>query len=266
MLNIITRKYVFATKLCMIFVFIAKLNVCAEPIVGRLRWYGQGCFMITSPEGVKVLIDPFKNLDYPEPKVSPDIILVSHEHFDSNNVNVSSNTARIIRGLRQNTLNDVNVVLKDVKITNVLSYHDKSHGALRGLNSIFIIKTPELSYVHLGNLGHILNEKQIEKIGKADVLMIPVGGFYVLDYKDATRVMKKLAPRITIPMYYATPGNTMMNLDLVENFLKDKKVIKASRGTLYFDYMKLPSFGTVILMDWQNPKAPSGYNRDLSLD
>jgi len=248
------KKFVFSALFFLL--FNAFLLTSASAYVGKIRWYGQGCFLVTSKKGLKVLIDPFHDIGYPEPQVSPDVILISHEHYDSNNAKVANNTARIIHGLREHgrRFNPVDINVDGVRIRNLLSYHDKSRGSLRGLNSIFIIEDSGFTYVHLGNLGHILSKKQVKAIGKHDVLMVPVGGFYVLDGHDATKVVRSLSPRITIPMYYGTSVNTRMNLGMLDNFLAGKsKVERAQRGTLMFDYSNLPAFGSILVMEWKPP-------------
>lgn len=58
---------------------------------------------------------------------------------------------------------------------------------------------------HLGDLGHTLTDKQLEEIGKVDVLFIPVGGYYTINNEEAVKVVKQLNPKLTIPMHFKTP-------------------------------------------------------------
>ena len=58
--------------------------------------------------------------------------------------------------------------------------------------------------VHLGDLGHLLDQDVIAQIGKTDVLMLPVGGFFTIDAEAATRVMNDIRPSIAIPMHFKT--------------------------------------------------------------
>ena len=71
----------------------------------------------------------------------------------------------------------------------------------------------------MGDLGHVLTEKQVNEIGPVDVLLIPVGGYYTIDAKQAVEVMKQLNPKITIPMHYKTEYIDFP-IDTVDNFLK----------------------------------------------
>ena len=45
---------------------------------------------------------------------------------------------------------------------------------------------------------------QAKQIGKVDVLLLPVGGFYTIDHLQATDVVNKLKPAIVIPMHFKT--------------------------------------------------------------
>lgn len=55
--------------------------------------------------------------------------------------------------------------------------------------------------------GHIypeLNEAQLERLGTVDVLMVPVGGSgYTLDPAGALQVIRKMTPKLVIPVHYA---------------------------------------------------------------
>lgn len=53
-------------------------------------------------------------------------------------------------------------------------------------------------------MGHLLNEEQKKKLGKIDVLLIPVGGTFTLDNEQAAQTVRELSPRIAIPMHYKT--------------------------------------------------------------
>lgn len=64
--------------------------------------------------------------------------------------------------------------------------------------------------IRVGILGHIypeLSEKQLERLGTVDVLIIPVGGNgYTLDPIGAIKLIKKIDPKLVIPTHYAAKG------------------------------------------------------------
>ena len=84
-------------------------------------------------------------------------------------------------------------------------YHDDKRGVARGLDTVFIFEVGGLRIAHLGDLGHTLDDDQLEAIGSVDVLLVPVGGVTTLDAYQATRVIDQLHPRLMIvPMHYKT--------------------------------------------------------------
>jgi L-ascorbate metabolism protein UlaG (beta-lactamase superfamily) len=79
-------------------------------------------------------------------------------------------------------------------------------GEKRGENIVFLFTMEDIRFCHLGDLGHILNEKQIQLLQSVDILFIPIGGTYTLDGKKAWDVIKKINPLIIIPMHYKIEG------------------------------------------------------------
>lgn len=75
---------------------------------------------------------------------------------------------------------------------------------------------------HLGDLGHVLSDKQVSTIGPVDVLLLPVGGTYTLGPGDAVKVIEQLSPSIVVPMHYRVTSSTESFKDLatVDEFLE----------------------------------------------
>ena len=179
----------------------------------RIKWFGHSCFKITNDREVKIITDPFDNtVGYRAPNVHADIVTISHDHFDHNFIEVVEGEFELI-----NKTGDFYV--KDINIRGILSHHDKSEGKKRGMNIIYTFDIGGIKVCHLGDLGNILNEKQIEKIGGVDVLLIPVGGNFTLDARDAVEVVQQLKPSIIIPMHFKTTA-IKFPLDSVEIFLE----------------------------------------------
>ena len=63
-----------------------------------------------------------------------------------------------------------------------------------------------LRVLHMGDLGHMLSPEQLAALGRVDVLLIPVGGFYTIDARQAAELAKKIAPAVTVPMHYRGDG------------------------------------------------------------
>ena len=178
-----------------------------------ISWFGQSCFRIEAKEG-SILTNPFaKEIGLKPPRIKDDVITVSHQHFDHNNVGDANPEAFIIQ-------NPGEYEKQGIAVRGIASFHDDKQGAERGPNTIYIYKAEDITICHLGDLGHLLADAQVEAIGDIDVLMIPVGGTYTLDAKTAAAVIGQIEPKIIIPMHYKVPGLEVM-LDGVEKFIKE---------------------------------------------
>lgn len=201
-----------------------------------ITWLGHSCFKIQdkiSPDGVTVVTDPFnKTIGLKVPNFDANIITVSHNHADHNNVKALRGNPFII-----NTAGEYDV--KGVMIEGIESYHDEKHGAERGDNIIYRIEMDNIIIVHLGDLGHVLDNKQLEKLVGTDILFIPVGGIYTLDAKKAVEVISQIEPRIIIPMHYKTK-NLKINIDGVDKFVKELGIKPTEEEKLKISKKDLP--------------------------
>lgn len=182
-----------------------------------ITWLGQSCFKLQSGEMVLV-IDPFsKDIGLTPPRFRADLALVSHTHYDHANAAALGGEPFLISGPGE-------YEVKGVYIHGVETFHDKVQGAERGLNTVYNIKMEDLAIVHLGDFGEgEMRDETLEEIGKADILMIPVGGKYTIDAGEAVKIIKQIEPRLVIPMHYKIPG-LKLDLDGVEKFLKEMEV------------------------------------------
>jgi L-ascorbate metabolism protein UlaG (beta-lactamase superfamily) len=231
-----TRKALLILAIAALAVPVALLLVArAAPPVARLTWYGQSCFLLESATGTRVVMDPIPaGLGYTPPAdLRGDVVTVSHEHGDHNNVALVLGKPRILRGLTADKKGWVKVdeKVKDVAIRSVGVYHDEDKGAKRGLNTVFLFEVGGVRIAHLGDLGHLLTDQQLSAIGSVDVAMIPVGGFFTIDARQATRVIDQLRPRlIIIPMHYKTDVLTIKELATVDAFLAGKPNVRRESG------------------------------------
>ena len=179
-----------------------------------IRHIGHAEFLIETEEGYRLVTDPYDaSCGYPVQAVSADAVLVSHQHHDHNAVENVAGDKRIIDTAGSYTLE------KDVKVTAFRGYHDEFQGAKRGETLLFLIETEGLRVVHLGDLGDDLSEEAARGLAKPDILMIPVGGFFTIDAKKASRIAEKLEARIILPMHYKTEYNAEWPISGPETFL-----------------------------------------------
>lgn len=212
-----------------------------------ISWHGQSCFQISSSQGknnkVSVVIDPFdKETGLKVPKLQADVVLVSHDHHDHNNVKAVSGDPFVIKDPGEYDL-------KGVFIQGIAGFHDDSQGSQRGRSTIYTIDTEEMRICHLGDLGQKeLTSDQLDTINEVDILMIPVGGTYTIDANEATKVIAQIEPRTVIPMHYRIP-KLKIKLDPADKFLKTMGIKKLEPlPKLTIKKKELPSEETEIIL------------------
>jgi L-ascorbate metabolism protein UlaG (beta-lactamase superfamily) len=221
------------------------LFVAAAPAADKkvvLRWHGQSFFEIISTQGTRIVLDPHAIEAYGRKEVQADLVLMSHFHVDHTRTDAIPNVkqARLIYALKREgnriDWNPVDEKFKDVRVQTLATYHDSMSGLKNGKNGVFILDVDGLRIVHLGDLGHTLSKPQLRKLGRVDVLLIPVGGVYSINGLEAQKVVEQIKPRrYIIPMHYGTEVYSDL-LDL-KYFLDDQRMgtVKRFRGTNELD-------------------------------
>lgn len=209
-------------------------------VLMEITYLGHSCFRIKGKKNI-IVTDPYEHpqLGFKMPRVSADIVTVSHHHQDHNNIAAVKGTTKrkqpfIVDGPGEYEIGGVSIF-------GIASFHDKSGGAKRGENTIYLITTDGLRLVHLGDLGHKLTEVELEEVNGVDILFIPVGGTYTIDDNEAIEVIGQIEPRIIIPMHYKTPdmkpafgieitvGDFLKAIGEEANKAKDKLVISKDK-------------------------------------
>jgi L-ascorbate metabolism protein UlaG (beta-lactamase superfamily) len=204
-----------------------------------ISYLGHSCFKIQDkigPDGVTVVTDPFdKSLGLKVPNFEADVVTVSHNHEDHSNYSALRGNPFVI---------DVpgEYEIKGAMIVGVESFHDDQQGAERGKNIAYRIEVDGISIGHLGDLGHVLSDEEMEQLGVIDILMIPVGGKFTIDAKKAVEVVNQIEPRIVIPMHYKLPDSNV-DIDGIDKFIKELGVEPRREEKLKLSKKELPQDG-----------------------
>ena len=178
-----------------------------------ISWLGQSAFKIQDKD-LTIAIDPYDKIGLKMPKFQADILLITHDHDDHNNVEAIKGDPFLINGAGE-------YEIKNVFVYGLRAFHDNEQGAQRGRITIYLIEYEGVKVAHLSDLGQEnLTERQLEKLEGVDVLLIPVGGEDTINGIGAVKIISQIQPRIVIPMHYKIPGVTM-KLDSVDKFLKE---------------------------------------------
>ncbi len=214
-----------------------------------VQWFGQSSFLITAKGGTRIVTDPYESgafngaLGYKPITISADVVTVSHEHADHNYTQAIGGNPTILRNPGKHTV-------KGIEFLGIASYHDKAFGTMRGKNTIFRFTVDGVTFCHLGDLGTTLSTAQLKDIGKVNVLLIPVGGTYTIDWKDAYAVIDQLKPNLVIPMHYKTEVVTLPLASVTEFLTEGGKKTYDQKPVEQFEITKdkLPKPTQIILM------------------
>jgi len=209
-----------------------------------IKWLGHSCFLITSERGLRVIMDPYSvggGINYSPIKETADIVVVSHDHFDHNAVSAVRGKPEVVKGSGIKTV-------RGIRFSGVATYHDTSQGKQRGANTVFCFSLDDIKLCHLGDLGHLLSQAQINEIGAVDILFIPTGGFYTIDAADASKVCDQLKPKVIIPMHFKT-ARCDFPISGVEDFIHGKRnVKKMDSSQIEFKLGELPAATEVVVL------------------
>lgn len=201
----------------------------------QLRWHGHTCFEFRSD--FVMVVDPHdgRSIGLPPPNVTADLVLVSHDHFDHNQVRVVKHlTTRVITEPGRHTY-------KGLTVRGIPAFHDDQEGSKRGDITIFQFDIDDICFTFASDLGHTLEGSMLRRFNPTQVLFIPVGGTFTLDGEGARSVVEALRPQVIIPMHYKY-GSLTFNLEPVDSFLElvDYPVEKVG-SAMVFEKEDLPT-------------------------
>ena len=159
-----------------------------------VTWLGHSCFKLRW-KGWSLIVDPYADGSVdglPPLRESADAVYCSHGHGDHNGVqavNVSGAPAP-----------------EGFSVETAVCPHDDAGGAKRGMNTIHIFSFGDLRVVHMGDVGCFPEEAILEKLRGCDLLLIPVGGYYTVDAREALAIVEAVSPRAVVPMHYRSDG------------------------------------------------------------
>ena len=170
----------------------------------KIIYHGHACFEVVTENG-SVVFDPYadgsvRGLRLPE--LTADAVICSHSHSDHN----AKDKVRL------------SGKAPGFELTQLSCFHDECRGAKRGENLMTVMEAEGIRLAHCGDLGHELTPAQLRALGRIDVLMIPVGGFFTVDAVTAKSIADKIAPAMVIPMHYRTDGAGLSKIALCDDF------------------------------------------------
>jgi L-ascorbate metabolism protein UlaG (beta-lactamase superfamily) len=169
-----------------------------------VEYIAHACFVVTSSEGTRVVIDPYNSsrwLGYHFPdSVEADVVLVTHPHYDHDASYYWGDSTPVFR-------EPGSARVGDVELLGVEGRHAGPYGKEFGQrNTIWLLDTGGVRIAHLGDNGP-LTEANVRELGRVDVLMVPADGDdHILKKDEIVAIRRQLGEPLVIPMHYRLDG------------------------------------------------------------
>lgn len=228
----------------------------------KITWLSHAGFIINSPEGKTIIIDPWI-IDNPLCPVKlddikeADVVLVTHDHFDhtGNAADIVKKTGATLvtcpetaakfqseRGVPADQIlfggYGMNIggsaEIKGITITMTQAVHSSESGSPTG----YIIKLEDGKTIyHAGDTGIFESMRLLGELYKIDLALIPIGSVFVMDPLQAAHSLRLLKPKKAIPMHYKTFPILEQNADrfvqLAKEIAPDVEIIVLEPGQTY---------------------------------
>jgi L-ascorbate metabolism protein UlaG (beta-lactamase superfamily) len=191
-----------------------------------IEFYGHDAFKITSPAGLTVLTDPWRNDStglYPKwflsefPAIRVDIVLSTHAHFDHDAVERPNGLVVLERLVGQFRLGDVEIVgLADKHKCDPMPDQGTSadsrietcppNNVIALDNALQIIETGGLRIAIWGDNRAAPAPSLDRSLMNVDVLILPIET--VLTHDEVAAILRKYDPKTVIPAHYFLNGLT----------------------------------------------------------
>ena len=210
----------------------------------RISWLGHAMFLLEDGEGHRLVTDPYdSHVGYAIPDIEAGIVLVSHDHADHSNVAMVKGDPVVVRDPSPRDI-------AGLQIAGFPTYHDPRGGAERGSNIVFRWEMQGMTFVHLGDLGHELDAELQGELTGADVLFVPVGGFFTFEPDIAAATVKALDPHIAVPMHFRNEA-CGFPIETEEPFLSYfSEVERTGKAPAYISRDNIPTQTLVLVMDY----------------
>ena len=173
----------------------------------KLTWLGHSCMKLEE-KNFTVILDPYSPGSVPGYRAldeEADLVLCSHGHGD-----------HCAEGEIRKKTGGVN----PFTVSFIDTWHDEVQGAKRGPNRITVLEAEGIKVIHMGDIGCELTDEQYAALQGADVLLMPVGGFYTVAPDLAKKMADRIGAKVTVPMHFRSETFGYPVIGTVEDYTK----------------------------------------------
>lgn len=219
----------------------------------KITWFGHAAFKIEIADKI-VLIDPWLDGNPTSPVrasgvTKADMVYVTHDHSDhlGDAFSICKRTGATFVAVIDLAAVAENEGVKKIEGLNIggtldangvrLSMVQAFHTAGKGVPTGVIVEGENKTVYHAGDTGIFSDMQLFGQLYKFDVALLPIGGYYTMDAKQASEAVKLLNPKVVIPMHYKTFPVLAQSPDEFVRYVKEKapqvKVVVLKPGESY---------------------------------
>ena len=225
-----------------------------DPYTVRISFQGHSTYLIESPTGVRLATDYAGWMTDPG---LPDAVTMNNAHSTHFTMSPDPKIGHVFRGWpdRDGEIARHNEMVGDVLVRNVTTDIVR-FGTVPDGNSIFIFEVAGLCIGHLGHLHHKLSQDHYTKIGRLDVVMIPVDGGLTMSHETVREILARLRSSVVLPMHVRSVGALPRFIGRLEGM----PVINHRDRWLELSLNTLPKQPTVVVMPGVGAFTPPDYD------
>ena len=206
-----------------------------------ISYEGHSMYMIETASGERIVTD---YAGYTTDPRLPTLVPMNRAHSSPYTLNPAPKNGPVLPGWGEDGAPaDHQLEVNDVLVRNVTT-DILRFGTVKDGNSIFIFEVAGLCSGHLGHLHHRLTDEHIAKIGRLDVVMIPVDGGLTLSHDAARAMLDQLRSSVILPMHVRFAGALPRFLQHLNGY----PVRTISERQLVLSLRTLPKTPTIMLL------------------
>lgn len=208
---------------------------------GEIEAYGHASVRIENSDGFTVYIDPWSEVMKNTPKSDGELIISTHDHFDHFDEDIIENLIsedgellcsedsedsvpknidyKIFRAGKsvKTPIGDV----KGVHAYNVDKYRSEDEPYHpKGFCTGAVFNLEGVNFYHASDTGLISEMSDLKDEG-IDVAFLPIGGKYTMNIEEAVEAVKKINPKVVVPIHYDVVDGTESNPEKFKRLVEE---------------------------------------------
>jgi L-ascorbate metabolism protein UlaG (beta-lactamase superfamily) len=196
-----------------------------------IRYLGHAAFLLRSPDGARLLVDPWDNEEdappwfaNPFPQMQVDLLARSHEHFDHHG-------EHRVTVVHDTLLEPGTITFGEIGVRGIADEHAKYGGD----NMVIVVEAGDARFVHMGDNRAEIPSAIVDHIGAVDMLVVHVDdNTHLQDFDAVDRMIDAFKPGVVVPNHYQHPAISAPTTEVgpIDEWLASQKRVKRFEGEI----------------------------------